>query len=107
MATDLKALLEQRQALERQIQELQSSQRSEAIAQIRSLMTEYGLSVNDLSSKTTAKAPSASTGTKVAAKYRDPESGSTWSGRGLQPKWLKSAIEGGKKAEDFLIAPAQ
>jgi DNA-binding protein H-NS len=40
----------------------------------------------------------------VAAKYRDPVSGSTWSGRGIQPKWMKSALAEGKNKDDFLIA---
>lgn len=39
---------------------------------------------------------------KVAAKYRDA-AGNTWSGRGLQPRWLKAAIADGKKIEDFAI----
>lgn len=42
-------------------------------------------------------------GTKVAIKYRD-DSGNGWSGRGSQPRWLRAAIEAGKKIEDFLVA---
>jgi DNA-binding protein H-NS len=42
-------------------------------------------------------------GTKVAAKYRHPESGATWSGRGIVPKWMAAEIEKGRKREDFLI----
>ena len=40
---------------------------------------------------------------KVAPKYRGPH-GATWSGRGLKPRWLTSALKEGKKVEDFLIA---
>ena len=32
------------------------------------------------------------------AKYRDPVTGQTWTGRGRAPKWLE-----GRKKEDFLI----
>ena len=39
----------------------------------------------------------------VAPKYRDSATGTTWSGRGKQPKWLAAAIKGGKKLEDFKI----
>jgi DNA-binding protein H-NS len=39
---------------------------------------------------------------KIAPKYRGPD-GSTWTGRGMKPRWLSSALEGGKKLEDFLI----
>jgi DNA-binding protein H-NS len=41
-------------------------------------------------------------GSKAPPKYRDKE-GNTWSGRGLMAGWLKRAIKGGAKAEDFLI----
>ena len=40
----------------------------------------------------------------VAHKYRDPNSGSTWTGRGRRPRWMVAATKGGKaKKEDFLI----
>jgi DNA-binding protein H-NS len=40
---------------------------------------------------------------KVAPKYRDT-SGNTWSGRGVQPRWMSAAIKEGAKRDDFLIA---
>ena len=42
-------------------------------------------------------------GSEVAAKFKDPETGASWSGRGLQPKWLKAALADGKKIEDFAV----
>jgi len=39
----------------------------------------------------------------VEPKYRDSATGTTWTGRGKQPKWLSAAIKGGKKLEDFKI----
>ena len=50
-----------------------------------------------------AAAPKADTGKKVAAKYRDPSTGQTWTGRGLKPKWLQAALTTGKSLEDFAI----
>ena len=41
-------------------------------------------------------------GGKVAVKYRD-EAGHTWTGRGLQPVWLREAIAGGKSLTDFEV----
>src|SRR4051812_20401830 len=43
-------------------------------------------------------------GTKVAAKYRHPKTGETWSGRGGTAGWLAREIKAGKKKELFLIA---
>lgn len=40
---------------------------------------------------------------KAAAKYRDPKTGATWAGRGMQPRWLREAIVAGATEDDFLI----
>ncbi|TDP74253.1 H-NS family nucleoid-associated regulatory protein [Roseateles toxinivorans] len=95
----LKDLLAQRAALDQQIQETTSRERSDAIAKVRMLMSEYGLTIADLSTKT----PKVEKVSKVAAKYRNKSTGESWSGRGLQPKWLKAAIGAGAKLEDFAI----
>ncbi len=36
----------------------------------------------------------------LEAKYRDGD-GRSWSGRGPRPRWLREALEQGKKLEDF------
>ena len=36
-------------------------------------------------------------------KYRDPDSGTTWSGRGKLPRWMKRLIDQGADREDFRI----
>lgn len=40
---------------------------------------------------------------RVAAKYRDPKTGDTWSGRGRMAGWLAAKVKAGQKAEKFLI----
>ncbi|MDQ5959793.1 H-NS histone family protein [Sphaerotilus natans] len=95
--------------LERQIQETLRAERAGVIQQIKAMMAEHGLTVADLSSgKPGRPARSAASGDtaparKVAPKYRDPETGETWSGRGLKPKWLSHAIENGRTLEEFTI----
>ena len=44
-------------------------------------------------------------GRKVAAKYRDPKTGETWSGRGAMAGWLAAHVKAGKKREEFMIGP--
>lgn len=39
----------------------------------------------------------------VAAKYRHPATGETWSGRGRPPHWLADEVAKGKKREEFLV----
>lgn len=101
MSASLKDLLEQREALERQIAEAQRNERAEAIAKVRELMAQYGLTAADLANR-----PAPRTGRslgKVPAKFRDQASGQTWSGRGLQPRWLREALAAGRKLSDFAV----
>ena len=43
-------------------------------------------------------------GSTVAPKYRNPANpAETWSGRGKHPRWMATALAGGKKIDDFLI----
>ena len=97
---DIQELLRQREELERQIKQMQSSVRSDALAQIKELMSQHNLTTADL---TVAGKKGAKGGGTVAPKYRDPESGSTWSGRGLKPKWVTAALESGKSLDDLAI----
>ncbi len=43
------------------------------------------------------------TGRKVAAKYKHPKTGQTWSGRGSTPVWIREAESAGTKRDSFLI----
>jgi DNA-binding protein H-NS len=94
-------LLAQKAALEQRIIEAQRAQKAQAIAQVKDLMAEHGLTVADLGSRTGVVRRG--TGGKVAAKYRHPQTHQTWSGRGLQPNWLKQALAGGARLEDFKV----
>lgn len=101
-----KAALDKQQAdLEKQIADALRSERSGVINQIKTLMAEHGIELSDLGGRM-PKAPgvkSSAAGRKVAAKYRNAATGESWSGRGLQPKWLRAALAEGKKLEDFAL----
>jgi len=105
--SNLADLIAQKAALEQEIAVARREARSGAIAQIKSLMSEHGLTLADLGGKAPASAPlkrkRSGKGSKVPAKYRDPATGTTWSGRGLQPKWLKAALASGRKLSDFAV----
>lgn len=68
----------------------------DAIQKIKDLMHLHGVTVDDLSSGTRSKAAKAK-GT-VAAQFKNPETGETWTGRGRAPRWLD-----GKDKEQFRI----
>ena len=98
----LQELLAQKAEIDRQISDARRTERNDAVAKVRALMAEHGLTAADLIAK--APGPRASTsGRKVAAKYRDPATGDAWSGRGLQPKWLKAALASGRSLSDFTV----
>lgn len=102
MSESLNELLAKKAELDSKIEQLRKSARSEAIAQVKQIMADNGLTVEDITSGK-ARAVSSAKGGKIAPKYRNSETGETWTGRGLKPKWIENAIASGKKLEDFLI----
>ena len=61
------------------------------------MVEQYGLTAEDIFGRG-RRATRQATAAPGAPKYRDPESGSTWSGRGKPPGWIR-----GKDREQFLI----
>jgi DNA-binding protein H-NS len=80
-------LLKQREALEQQISEARKRETSEAVSRVRALIAEHGLTSQDVFPSGKAR-PSNQKGSKVAAKYKNPTTGETWTGRGKPPKWI-------------------
>jgi DNA-binding protein H-NS len=103
--SSLQDLLAQRAEIEKKIADVQREERTNAVNKVRAMMAEFGLTAADIAGKTTAvRAPGAAKpASKVAAKYRNAATGESWTGRGLQPKWLKSALAAGAKIEDFAL----
>lgn len=85
----------ERSALEKRIAEIKKLEQANAVAQIRSLMNEFGIKATDISAGNKIRKSSGKSGL-VAPKYRGPN-GETWSGRGRQPRWL------GDDPKEFLI----
>jgi DNA-binding protein H-NS len=102
MTNSYKELLKQREALEQAIATARAHELTEAITKARELVAEFGLTVQDVfpSGRGASKSGNkASSGNKVAPKYRDPATGQSWTGRGKAPKW----IDGQDRAK-YLIA---
>jgi len=95
-------LMAQIESLKRQADDARKQEISGAIAEIKRIMTEYGISVDDLGlSGRAGKAKRAGSG-KV--KYRDPVSGLGWSGRGRRPGWARDLEAQGRSIEDCRVA---
>ena len=98
MTASYKELLAQREALEQAIAQARQSEISSAVAKVRELVAEFGLTVQDVFPGRATKSGAPKAVSKVAAKYRDPATGQTWTGRGKAPKWID-----GKDRAAFLI----
>jgi DNA-binding protein H-NS len=95
MAT-YKELQDQIAELERKAQETRANELEQAVQQIKTLMQEYGITLDDLNAFTKKKGTKARKPSNV--QFQDAN-GNTWSGRGRMPAWLK-----GKDKEKFRIA---
>lgn len=114
MKKSLIQIQRQIETLERQAEALRKAEVADVVKRIKEAISVYGLSAADLGFGGAVRkaagggAPAAKSGRagrklgKVAPKYRDA-AGNTWTGRGNQPRWLRAAIESGKKLEDFRI----
>lgn len=98
MSQSYKELLQQREILEKAIVQARQNEIAAAVAKVRELVAEFGLTAQDVFPSRGAKSVGKSTA-KVAPKYRDPATGQTWTGRGKAPKWID-----GKDRNQFLIA---
>lgn len=83
--TDYRSLLQQKAALESQIAQAQAEHKAEGIAKAQALIAEHGLTAADVFPPAKAGAKPSTVG---VAKYRNPETGATWTGRGKPPLWI-------------------
>lgn len=79
-----KELLELKAAIEKRLGKLEKEERKEALLAAQEAARAHGFSLDELTGAKPAKPARA----KAPAKYRDPESGKEWSGRGRRPAWL-------------------
>lgn len=82
----LNDLISQQTDLAKKIAELKKDNRKGALEQVKNLMAQYDITVEDLAKKTSSAA-----GTKVPPKWQDPVTGATWAGRGRRPAWFNEA----------------
>ena len=97
--TSYRELKARAEDLLRQAEDARATETAAVIADIRAKMAEYGITAADLGSATKKSGSRKA----VAAKYRHPTTGETWSGRGRSPHWLADELAKGRKREDFLM----
>jgi DNA-binding protein H-NS len=96
---NFEALLQQADELIKRAHEIREKEKPEAITRIKAEISKYELTAEDLglSASSGSKREKAGTSGKTYTantgkpKYRNPETGQTWSGRGQPPGWIKDA----------------
>jgi len=53
--------------------------------------------------KARGRKPRSDAGAKAVAKFRNPDTGETWSGRGRTPRWLAAKEAEGRRREEFAV----
>jgi len=101
------------QSLQRRADSLRKNGRATALQKLIRQMRDYQISPEEIQAayaeKKAARRQRKTTQGKrdsrsvVTPKYRHPESGDTWSGRGRAPRWLTAAEAAGASREQFLI----
>lgn len=84
--------------LMKRAEEARQAELETVLQEVRIRVAEYGLTPRQIFGRQGSAARAARKTAAVAPKYRDPNTGATWSGRGREPAWIK-----GKRRERFLI----
>ncbi|KAF1060778.1 H-NS histone family protein (plasmid) [Burkholderia gladioli] len=80
------------EALQGQVEEARQAELHQVVVDIRKRAEAYGLTAADIfgslprAGQRIRRAP-------AAVRYRDPDTGRTWSGRGRQPQWIAQAAD--------------
>lgn len=96
LGVDVEACKAQARELQRKVPDKAAAQRATQQAGKAAGDTAMAAALKRAKAKPAAKAARPS-----AARYRDPETGSTWSGRGLKPAWLRVKLADGAYLADF------
>lgn len=102
--------------LTKQVEGLKVKERSPVITKIVRNMKQYNITPDEIAKafgskqrmgKTVGLKKSASArrtkNSTIQPKYRKPETGETWSGRGRPPAWIVAAESAGQRRDEFLI----
>ena len=114
----LKSIKKEIEKLQKQATNLESKSRRPVINSIVRSMKEYNISPEEIqaafgsplnatktprAAKTAKPAKSGAPKKAVPVKYRHPESGATWTGRGKAPLWIVESEKNGQLRQQFMI----
>jgi DNA-binding protein H-NS len=74
------------------------------LEEVQGKIEQYGITASDLGFELISKQKVVHTRRKPDARYKDPVTGATWTGRGKIPVWMKPALDNGVDKEAFAIS---
>lgn len=80
-----------------------AGEKAKAIREIQTKMDEWGIRLRDLQDVRSGRRYVPTKSGRYAPKYRDPDSGATWSGKGREPQWIAGKD---RAAFSFVLAAA-
>jgi len=105
--------------LQKRAEALQERRRKPVLVEIVRTMREYAITPEEIAAvfgKAPVKARAGAVSRRgaraggvkkpIPPKYRHPQTGNTWTGRGKPPRWLSDAEAAGTSRQTFLIAAA-
>lgn len=84
-------LLIEKAALDAELSRVWQEERKQAILEFREKMRTYRITFDQVMG--TAGDRKFDARSTVAPKYRDPDSGATWPGRGRAPRWIRDVAD--------------
>ena len=112
MARTLLQIQKEMQKLEKEAEQVKAHEVAGVVQRIKTAIDFYELKASDLFGSKPKVAVPGKRGPRVQvkakkspspARYRDKETGKTWTGHGMRPGWFRRAVEGGIKPEDMAI----
>lgn len=110
--TSIKSIEAQIRKLQARAQALRDRDRKPAIAAIVKQMRAHDITVAELTEalgkktrapRAAAKTPATKQRKAVPIKFRHPETGATWTGRGRTPRWIVEAEAAGTDRSSFAV----
>lgn len=86
-------LMSQIEELKAQAEEVRRQEVATAITEIRERMNQLGLTADDILSDGRRTRRASAPGSVGVVKYRNPETGQTWTGKGRTPGWIRDAAD--------------
>ena len=92
--------------LEKVMRSKEKEAKKQAQEELKATAAKYGMSLEELTGGGGSRSGQGRGSGKVPPKYRHPDTGKTWTGRGRKPKWVQEWMDSGRDIEELRIQGA-